>query len=86
MATRTRRSKNAPPPITANLLLIPGLLLVAALVALIAGLGGVAAGLLLAGLGMGLVSVGKHRRWKGAPEAGWLLVGVGVIIALVALL
>lgn len=88
MATRTR-SKGASrlaSPLPRERLALPGGIVLASIVALVLGYAGVAAGLFFAALGVWLVIVGRHRRWKGAPEAGYLLIGLGVIVAVVALL
>lgn len=66
-------------------LLIPAALLVFAVLLLIAGDGAMAAGFLLAAIGSALVLVGRARRWKGAPEAGWLIAIGGALLALYAL-
>jgi len=88
MATKSKR-RGAPrlaPPIPRARLALPGGLALACLIALVLSLYGVALGLLFAALGAWLVIVGRHRRWKGAPEAGYLLVGLGAIIAVWALI
>jgi hypothetical protein len=78
----TRRS---PGPLPRNLWIPPGVALLAALVAAAVGYLGAATGFLIAGIGAALVVFGRHRRWKGAPEAGYLLAAVGLIIFIVAL-
>jgi hypothetical protein len=83
MSTRSRRS--SPPPIPKNLLLVPGALVAVALIVAILGYFGVATGVLLGAVGAWLVVVGRHRRWKGAPEAGYVLAGVGLLVILLAL-
>jgi hypothetical protein len=83
MSTRTRRNP-VRTPLPRAYWLAPGLLLLAALVVFIAGLHGVAAGFLVGSVGAWLVVMGRHRRWKGAPEAGYLLCAVGLFIILAA--
>ena len=67
-------------------LVIPGALLLLALVALVLEATGVATGLLLGAVGVALYVFGKERRWKGAPEAGLLVIGFGVLLVLLAFL
>jgi hypothetical protein len=78
----TRRS---PGPLPRNLWIAPGVALLAALVAAVVGYLGAATGFLFAAMGAALVVVGRHRRWKGAPEAGYLLGAVGLIIFILAM-
>jgi len=82
MAARTRTK--SPPPVPRNKLIPPGAILLGAIVLAILGYLGIATGLLLGALGTWLLLVGKHRRWKGAPEAGYVLCGTGLIIILLA--
>lgn len=84
MATRTKR-RSKPSPLPQTHWLAPGGLLLAALIALVIGYGGIAAGLLLGAIGAWLVVMGRHRRWKGAPEAGYLLSGAGLLIIVLAI-
>jgi hypothetical protein len=83
MATRSRRS--SPPPVSRNQLILPGALVVIAIIVAIVGYFGIGTGILLGAVGAWLVVVGRHRRWKGAPEAGYLLAGVGLLIIILAL-
>ena len=82
MATKSRRS--SPPPVARNQYILPGAILLVALIVAIFGYLGIATGLLLGAVGAWLYVVGRHRRWKGAPEAGYLLAGVGVLVILLA--
>lgn len=86
MAPPTRSSQRDIPPFFRHPLLVPGALLLLALLFMVADKGGAAAGFLLAGLGAGLYTYGRDRRWRGAPGAGLILAAVGLILALAALL
>jgi len=77
--------RKAPPPLPRQLLLIPGIILLAAIVLAVLGFLGFAAAALLGAIGAWLVVMGKHRRWKGAPEGGYVMIGFGVLIVLLAL-
>lgn len=83
MATKSRRK--APPPLPRNLLIPPAAILAIAVIVAVLGFFGIATGLLLGAVGVWLVVTGRHRRWKGAPEAGYVLCGTGVVIILLAL-
>lgn len=85
MATKRRGPKLAP-PLPRERLALPGVLALGALVTLVLGLPGVALGLLFAAMGAWLVVMGRHRRWKGAPQTGYILLGLGAIVVVVALL
>lgn len=74
----------APPPLPRPLLLIPGAVLLVAIVMAVAGQPGLAAGALLAAIGLWLVVVGRHRRWKGAPEGGYVMIAFGVLVVVLA--
>lgn len=79
------KSYHPPPPLPFQKL-FPALgALLVALVLLILGYSGFAGALFFVGIGLWLHTVGKHRRWKSAPEVGYLLIGIGVVIALVNL-
>jgi hypothetical protein len=88
MATKSKR-RGAPrlaPPLPRGRLAIPGIIALGCLIALVLGSYGLALGLLFATLGTWLAVVGRHRRWKGAPEAGYVLIGLGAVVSVVALL
>lgn len=79
------RSYHPPPPLPREKYIPPAVSLLAALILLLLGYSGFAGALLFAGIGLWLHAIGKHRRWKGAPEVGYLLIGIGVVIVLVNL-
>jgi hypothetical protein len=81
MATRSK----TPPPVPRILLAPPAVLLLIAVVLAILGTPGVAAGVLLIALGTWLALVGKHKRWKGSAQGGYVLVGFGLLVILLAL-
>jgi hypothetical protein len=81
MATR----KKGPPPVPHTLLIGPGVALLVAIVLAVMGMPGFAAGVLLGAIGLWLTLVGRHKRWKGAPEAGYVLIGTGALIIILAL-
>ncbi len=67
-------------------LLAPGVFAGVALLLLILGQNAYAFASLLLALGLLLYLMGKTRRWKGAPQAGMVVMGAAVIIALTVLL
>lgn len=79
------RKRTAPTPLPRKLWFLPGGLMLLAFILLIAGAAGVATAMLFGAIGAWLVVVGRHRRWKGAPEAGYLMAGIGVFILVLAL-
>ncbi|MEM1042781.1 MAG: hypothetical protein AAGI91_09140 [Bacteroidota bacterium] len=81
MATR---STSTPPtrPAWQHPFLAPGVFAAVALLLLVLGESGYAFASLLLALGTLLYLMGSARRWKGAPQAGLVVVGAGVIIAL----
>ena len=84
MAKSSKKFK--PPPPIARQKLFPALgALLVALVLLMLGYMGFAGAFFFAGIGLWLHTIGKHRKWAGAPEVGLLLVAIGVVIALVTL-
>lgn len=72
-------------PLLQHPLLFPSVLAALALLLLIAGSGAFAFAFLMFALGLFLWMMGKARRWKGAPEAGYIVAGVGLVVALMAL-
>ncbi len=81
MATKSAPSR----PFWQHPLLFPAVLAVFALLFLTSGDGAFAFAFLLGALGAALYTMGKARRWKGAPEAGMVVGGIGLITALYAL-
>ncbi len=73
-------------PLLQHPLLFPSVLAALALLLLIAGSGAFAFAFLMFALGLFLWMMGKARRWKGAPEAGYIVAGIGALVALMALL
>ena len=67
-------------------LLLPGVLVALALVLLLAGSGALAFSFLMFGLGLFMWMMGKARRWKGAPEAGYIVAGIGALVAIFSLI
>ena len=61
-------------------LLFPGVLAAIALVLLFAGSGALAFSFLMFALGLFMWRRGKARRWKGAPEAGYIVAGIGALV------
>ena len=81
MATKSPPSR----PFWQHPLLFPAVLAALALGLLIAGSGAFAFAFLMFALGAAMYLVGKARRWKGAPEAGYIVAGIGAVVALMAL-
>lgn len=79
------KTRKGPPPLPRKVLIPPAALLLVSIVLAILGFFGFAAGVLLAAVGTWLALVGRHRRWKGAPEGGYVLIGFGVLIVVLAL-
>ena len=67
-------------------LLFPGVLAALALLLLIAGNGTFAFVFLMFALGLLMWMMGKARRWKGAPEAGLIVAGIGALVAIFSLI
>ena len=63
-------------------LLLPGILAVLALVLLLTGSGALAFAFLMFAIGLLMWMMGKARRWKGAPEAGMIVAGIGALVLL----
>jgi len=62
-----------------------GIALLGIIVAIV-GYVGVGVGLMIGSIGAMLYTVGKHWRWKGAPEAAYIFAGLGLLIIVLALL
>lgn len=73
-------------PFLRHPLLFPAVLAAVALLFLVSGSGALAFAFLMFALGLFLWMMGKARRWKGAPEAGYIVGGIGLLVALMALL
>ena len=67
-------------------LLFPSILAVLALLLLMAGNGALAFAFLMFALGLLMWMMGKARRWKGAPEAGIIVAGIGAVVAIFSLI
>ena len=67
-------------------LLFPGVLAALALLLLVAGSGALAFSFLMFALGLFMWMMGKARRWKGAPEAGYIVAGIGALVAIFSLI
>ncbi|CAN5514324.1 hypothetical protein BH23BAC4_BH23BAC4_07780 [soil metagenome] len=83
MAKRSRRQ--APPALTPAQMAFPGGIALLGIIVAIVGYVGVGSGLMVASIGAMLYTVGKHWRWKGAPEAAYIFAGVGLLIIIMAL-
>lgn len=81
MASRSK----TPPPVPRILLVPPAALLLIAVVLAILGMLGVGAGILLIAIGTWLALVGKRKRWKGSAQGGYVLIGFGLLVILLAL-
>jgi hypothetical protein len=87
MATKSVSKKpESPRPLWQHPLLFPAVFTAIAFLFLVSGDGAFAFAFLLFALGLAMYLVGKARRWKGAPGAGLVVVGIGVVMALWALL
>jgi hypothetical protein len=84
MAKRSRRQ--APPPLTVPQMAFPGGIAILGIIVAIVGYLGVGVGLMIASIGAMLYTVGKHWRWKGAPEAAYIFGALGLLIIVMALL
>ncbi len=73
-------------PIIRRPLLFPAVLTAIALLLLIVGNGAFAFAFLMFGLGLFMWMMGKARRWKGAPEAGIIVAGIGALVAIFSLI
>ena len=79
-------TKSAPPrPFWQHPLLFPAVFAAVAFLFLVSGDGAFAFAFILFAIGLAMYLVGKARRGKGAPEAGMLVGGIGLITALWAL-
>ena len=73
-------------PLLRHPLLFPSVLAAIALLFLVSGSGAFAFAFLMFALGLFLWMMGKARRWKGAPEAGYIVGGIGLLVAFMQLL
>lgn len=73
-------------PLLQHPLLFPGVLGAIALLLLFVGNGALAFSFLMFGLGLFMWMMGKARRWKGAPEAGYIVAGIGLLVAIFSLI
>ena len=81
MATKSAPSQ----PFWQHPLLFPAVFTAIAFLFLVSGDGAFAFAFILFAIGLAMYLFGKARRWKGAPEAGMLVGGIGLITALWAL-
>ena len=72
-------------PLLQHPLLFPGVLAVIALLLLFMGNGALAFAFLLFALGLLMWMMGKARRWKGAPQAGIVVAGIGALVLISSL-
>ena len=82
MATKSA----TPRPFWQHPLLLPAVFAAIAFLFLVSGDGAFAFAFILFALGLAMYLVGKARRWKGAPGAGIVVAGIGLVTALWALL
>ena len=80
-----RTSPDTGRPFWQHPLLLPGVLVVLAILAFLSSDGTFAFAFVLGALGTALYTLGKANRWKGAPEAGLLVAGIGALTAIWAL-
>jgi len=79
-------TKSVPPqPFWQHPLLFPAVFTAIAFLFLVSGDGAFAFAFILFAIGLAMYLFGKARRWKGAPEAGMVVGGIGLITALWAL-